>query len=157
MAHVGILSHSKLSMSIHSSHYSTELIRKSGKFSINLIDESFLAAADYTGGVSAAKKDKSDVFKYHLGEDGTPIIDISPLTMECEIFDTYEADGFINFFCTIKNTYIEEKLLDDKERIDYNRLKPVLFEMPTHKYLATGRILGDNVKMGKAYQSQMEK
>ncbi|MFB9898170.1 hypothetical protein [Hallella seregens] len=72
-------------------------------------------------------------------------------------FPTYEADGFINFFCTIKNTYIEEKLLDDKERIDYNRLKPVLFEMPTHKYLATGKILGDNVKMGKAYQSQMEK
>ena len=31
------------------------------------------------------------------------------------------------------------------------RQKPVLFEMPTYKYLRTGDIIGDCVKMGKAY------
>ena len=33
---------------------------------------------------------------------------------------------------------------------DYAKLKPVLFEMPTYKYLRTGAIIGDCVKMGKA-------
>ena len=55
------------------------------KFSINLIDESFVAQADYCGTVSGAKVDKSGVFEYHLGEAGTPVIEKSPLVMECEV------------------------------------------------------------------------
>ncbi len=32
---------------------------------------------------------------------------------------------------------------------DYAKLKPVLFEMPTYKYLRTGAIIGDCGKLGK--------
>ena len=42
-------------------------------------------------------------------------------------------------------------MLDEKGKPDYSKLKPVLFEMPTYKYLRTGDIIGDCVKMGKAY------
>jgi flavin reductase (DIM6/NTAB) family NADH-FMN oxidoreductase RutF len=80
-----------------------------------------------------------------------PIIEQSPLVMECEVIDTYEIDGFKNYICTILNTYIEEDMLDEKDKPDYTKLKPVLFEMPTYKYLRTGDIIGDCVKMGKAY------
>ena len=38
-----------------------------------------------------------------------------------------------------------------KGKPDYAKLKPVLFEMPTYKYLRTGDIIGDCMKMGKAY------
>ena len=82
---------------------------------------------------------------------GIPIIEQSPLVMECEVIDTYEIDGFKNNICTILNTYIEEDMLDEKDKPDYTKLKPVLFEMPTYKYLRTGDIIGDCVKMGKAY------
>ena len=79
-----------------------------------------------------------------------PIIEQSPLVMECEVIDTYEIDSFKNYICTILNTYIEEDMLDEKDKPDYAKLKPVLFEMPTYKYLRTGDIIGDCVKMGKA-------
>ena len=82
---------------------------------------------------------------------GIPIIEQSPLVMECEVIDTYEIDGFKNYICTILNTYIEEDMLDEKDKPDYAKLKPVLFEMPTYKYLRTGEIIGDCVKMGKTY------
>lgn len=93
----------------------------------------------------------SGVLPYHLGEAGMPVIEQSPLVMECEVIDTYEIDGFKNYICTILNTYVEETMLDEKGKPDYTKLKPVLFEMPTYKYLHTGDIIGDCVKMGKAY------
>ena len=134
VAHIGIVSHSKLLLSVHSSHHSVKAIDEQDKLSVNIIDEAFLAAADYTGTVSGAKADKSAIFPYHLGDAGMPIIEQSPLVMECEVIDTYEIDGFKNYICTILNTYIEEDMLDEKDKPDYTKLKPVLFEMPTYKY-----------------------
>ena len=122
--------------------------------SINLIDESFVAQADYCGTVSGAKVDKSDVFEYHLGEACTPVIEKSPLVMECEVIDTYQIDNFNNYICSISHTYVNEELLDENGKLDYNLLKPVLFEMPTYKYLRTGEVIGDCVKMGKAWASE---
>lgn len=151
VAHVGIVSHSKLLLSIHSIHHSVKAIDETKKLSINIIDEAFVSAADYTGTVSGAKVDKSTVLPYHLGEAGMPVIEQSPLTMECEVIDTYEIDGFKNYICSILNTYAEEDMLDENGKLDYSKLKPVLFEMPTYKYLRTGDIIGDCVKMGKAY------
>ena len=155
VAHIGIVTHSKLLLSVHSSHYSTESIKQSKKLSINLVSEDFLPQADYTGVVSGAKVDKSQVFEYTMGENGTPVIVASPLVMECEVVDEIDIDGFCNFICTVKNTYVDEDKLDEKDKPDYERLKPVLFEMPTYKYLATGRVLGDCVKMGKEYQKTL--
>lgn len=149
VAHVGIVSHSKLLLSIHSSHHSVKAIDETKRLSINIIDESFVADADYTGTVSGAKVDKSEVFEYHFGEAGMPIIEKSPLAMECEVLDTYEIDGFKNYICSILNTYIGEEKLDEKGKPDYAKIKPVLFEMPTYKYLRTGDIIGDCAKMGR--------
>ena len=62
VAHVGIVSHSKLLLSVHSSHHSIAAIDESKRFSINIISEEFVAQADYTGTVSGAKTYKSKVF-----------------------------------------------------------------------------------------------
>lgn len=155
VAHVGIVSHSKLLLSIHSSHHSVKAIDEKKRLSINIIDEAFVSRADYTGTCSGAKVDKSDIFPYHLGEAGMPVIEQSPLVMECEVIDTYEIDGFKNYICSVLNTYVDEDKLDEKDKPDYGKLKPVLFEMPTYKYLRTGDFIGDCVKMGKAFKETL--
>ena len=90
-----------------------------------------LPKADYVGRVSGASIDKSNIFEYHWGENGTPVIYASPLTMECDVVDIYETDGFDNFICSVANTYAAPEVLDSAGRLDYTRLKPVLFEFPT--------------------------
>ena len=45
VAHVGIVSHSKLLLSIHSSHHSVKAIDEAKRLSINIIDEAFVSAA----------------------------------------------------------------------------------------------------------------
>ncbi len=52
---------------------------------------------------------------------------------------------------SIHSAHHSVKAIDEKGKPDYARLKPVLFEMPTYKYLRTGDIIGDCMKMGKAY------
>ena len=108
-----------------------------------------LPKADYVGSVSGASVDKSTMFEYHWGENGTPVIDDSPLTMECDVVDIYETKGFDNFICSIANTYAAPNVLDDKGKLDYTRLKPVLFEFPTYSYLATGEIIGKCLNLDK--------
>lgn len=142
VGHTGIIGHDRVLASMSKSHYTNQGIRKSKKLSINLVSREMLPQADYVGSVSGASVNKSGVFKYHWGENGTPVIDASPLTMECNVEDIFETEGFDNFICSIANTYAAPEVLDSEGKLDYTQLKPVLFEFPTYSYIATGEIIG---------------
>lgn len=142
VAHVGIIGHDRVLVSLASPHFINDIIKKTMKLSINIVDETILPQADYSGSVSGAKEDKSDLFAYEKGDNATPIISESPLTMECSVVDIYNTPGFESFICTIDGTYVEEKHLNDAGKIDYHTLKPVLFQFPTYEYLRTGDVIG---------------
>ena len=149
VGHTGIIGHDRVLVSMSKSHYTNQGIRKSKKLSVNLVSREMLPKADYVGSVSGASVDKSGVFEYHWGENGTPVIDASPLTMECDVVDVYETEGFDNFICSIANTYAAPDVLGKDGKLDYARLKPVLFEFPTYSYLATGEIIGKCLNLDK--------
>lgn len=154
VAHVGIIGHDRIMLSLFKKHHTNAGIRQTGKVSVNMVNEPMLERADYVGSVSGAKEDKSGVFAYHKGEAGTPVIDESPLVMECEVVDNYETDTFDNFVCRIANTYVDEDCLNEKGKPDYDKLKPVLFEMPNYTYLRTGETIGQCTQLGKAYRKE---
>ncbi|MBS6688572.1 MAG: flavin reductase [Sanguibacteroides justesenii] len=142
VGHTGVIGHDRVLVSMSKQHYSNQGIKQSKKLSINLVSREMLPKADYVGSVSGETVNKSSVFAYHIGENGTPVIDVSPLTMECNVVDIYETEGFDNFICTVVNTYATPDVLDHNGKLDYARLKPVLFEFPTYSYLATGEVIG---------------
>lgn len=150
VGHTGIIGHDRILVSMNKSHYTNQGIKASKKFSINLVSREMLPKADYVGSVSGASVDKSEVFDFHWGENGSPVIDASPLTMECNVVDIYETEGFDNFICSIVNTYAAPEVLDSEGKLDYTRLKPVLFEFPTYSYLATGEVIGKCRNLEKA-------
>ena len=149
VGHTGIIGHDRVLVSMSKSHYTNQGIRKSKKLSISLVSREMLPQADYVGSVSGASVNKSGVFKYHWGENGTPVIDASPLTMECNVEDIFETEGFDNFICSIANTYAAPEVLDSEGKLDYTQLKPVLFEFPTYSYIATGEIIGKCLNLDK--------
>ena len=150
VGHTGVIDHDRILVSMSKSHYTNQGIKKSKRLSVNLVSREMLPKADYVGSVSGATVDKSEVFAYHIGENDTPVIDASPLTMECEVVDIYETDGFDNFICAIVNTYAASDVLDSDGKLDYTKLKPVLFEFPTYSYLATGEIIGKCLNLDKS-------
>lgn len=139
---MGILGHDRLLVSLAAPHFINGCIRKEQKLSVNLVDEAMLPEADEAGFVSGNKADKSELFAWEKGENGTPVIAKAPLTIECTVADVYNTKGFENFICTIDATYVEETHLDGQGKIDYNTLRPVLFEFPTYSYLKPGGVLG---------------
>lgn len=142
VAHVGIIGHDRVLVSLAAPHFINGCIKTTQKLSINIVDEKMLPQADYAGSVSGAKEDKSGLFACEMGEGGTPIIKSAPLTMECTVEDVYNTPNFESFICRIDSTYVEEEHLSEAGKINYQTLKPVLFEFPTYEYLKTGSVLG---------------
>lgn len=141
-AHVGIMCHDHIMVSLFQKHYTNKGIKENLKFSVNIVDEALLTKADYVGTVSGDKADKSKVFEYFIGDGGTPVIKDAPVAMECKVEDNYVLNNFDNFICSIIDTYAKEEILTEADKIDYDKLKPILFEMPTYTYLRTGERIG---------------
>ena len=147
VAHAGIMAHSHVMLSMAKAHYTNKGIRDNKVVSVNVVDPSWLREADRMGCVSGNKTDKSEAFAWTLGEKGAPMIDKAKVSMECEVEDIYDLQGFDNFICRITGTYVDEEILTEKGKIDYRSFKPVLFQFPSYEYLATGEILGACMKM----------
>lgn len=149
VGHLGIIGHDRVMVSMSDTHYSNKGIREMKSLSINIVDEALLPKADYTGCVSGANQDKSELFDYHIAEGGAPIINEAPVSMACTVDDIYKTEGFESFICKIAATYAEENVLNNKGQLDYSVLKPVLFEMPTYQYLKTGEVLAPCMSLSK--------
>lgn len=142
VAHVGIIGHDRVTVSLAEAHFINKRIKETRTLSINMIAEDFLPTADYVGSVSGAKVDKSELFSHAVADNGAPLIDASPVSIACSVEDVYETPNFETFICTIDGTYVDEECLTERERVDYRKVKPVLFEFPTYEYLRTGDVIG---------------
>lgn len=147
--HLGIIGHDRVMVSLAKSHYTNQGIKDTKALTISIVDEAILKKADYVGCTSGNKTDKSEVFACHAGETGAPVIDEAPVVMECTVDDIYETPGFESFICKIAGVHAEESVLNKDGKIDYNALKPVLFEMPTYEYLRTGDVIGKCMSYNK--------
>lgn len=70
VAHVGIIGHDHVLVSLASAHFINGCIKKNQKLSINLVNEEMLPKADVAGSVSGAKESKAQLFAYTMGENG---------------------------------------------------------------------------------------
>lgn len=143
VAHFGILSHDIAMISLNKAHYINQGINKNKALSVNIVDESWLKKAALAGSVSGRDTDKSALFEYSSGETNVPIINDAKLSMECVVEDVYKIGAFENFVVRVVNTFAEESILTKEgDKPDYNKFKPVLFEMPDYTFLKTGETLG---------------
>lgn len=156
VAHVGIIGRDRILLSMSKAHYTNRGVKAAGRVCVNMVNEAMLERADYVGCVSGAKADKSEVFAYSAGAGGAPVIDESPLAMECEVVDNYETDAFDNFVCRILNTYADEGVLNENGRPDFEKISPVLFEMPNYAYLRTGGKIGKYGSFCGKYERRKE-
>ena len=142
VAHVGIIGHDRVTVSLASAHFINGCIKEQGKLTVNLVSEPMLPQVAVSGSVSGAKESKAGLFAWEAAENGAPAISEAPVSVACTVADVYETPGFETFICTIDATYVDEQNLDERGKIDYAKVKPVLFEFPTYQYLATGEVLG---------------
>jgi len=154
IAHVGVVEHHKFIVSIDKVHgFSDRGIRENRTVSVSLVSQDMMEAADWCGIAKGAKTDKSGAFAHHFIDDvpGAPIIDEAPVSMACEIVDSFEVGNFTNYICNPLHTFVQEACVTEKDKIDYEAASPVLFEFQSAQYLATGKVIGKCWNVGRDF------
>ena len=151
IAHIGIIGNDSIMLSVHKNHFSNEIIKDKYAVSVNLVTDNMIEAADFVGTVSGRKVDKSNVFEYTIGIKNVPMINLSPIVMECELIDNYETKEHNQYILKVRHTHIKPEILDSNGNIDYDIFKPILFEMSTKSYYKLGEKAGDCWKIGENF------
>lgn len=152
IAHVGILNHGTpqyLSIGLGKIHYSNDGIKENRAFSICLPSEELLVKTDYCGIVTGKKTDKAALFDVFYGKLKTaPMIRECLVNMELRLYDVIDFPTHDIFIGELVETYADERVMNG-EKIDIQKLKPLLFDMASVKYYGLGQPLGNCWSAGK--------
>ncbi len=143
----GILSSDppKTYVSVRPERYSHGLIKKNGKFVINLTTEKLIKATDFCGVRSGRDNDKfalcslTAVPAHEL--DDTPVIAECPLSLECRVTDVIPLGSHDMFMADIVAVDVSSELVDEKGALHLER--EGLISYAHGDYFALGKKLGD--------------
>ncbi len=132
-----------------SSHKTTDNIMRNKEFTVSVADAAHVVEADYVGVVSANNvPDKLEKVGLHTIKSSfvnAPIIEEFPITLECKLLRTTE-DGIVG---EIVNVSIDERVLNDKETVDTDKLGAISFDAMNAAYLKIGEKVGNAFSDGK--------
>ena len=114
----------KTYISVRPSRYSYDLIKESGEFVINLTTAELIMKADYCGVYTGAKVDKfakCGFSKEEASEVSCPLIEESPLSLECRVTDIIELGSHHMFMADIVAVDVDESLVDAKGKLHLER------------------------------------
>lgn len=132
-----------LSISVRKERYSYDIIKKSGKFCVNLVNEELAYATDYCGVRSGRDENKFQKMKLET-ENATnfdcPIIVKSPVVLECEVQKIEELGSHDMFIAKILSVDVDEKYMDEGGRFDLSKCN--LISYSHGEYFKLGEKIG---------------
>ena len=132
-----------VSISIRPERYSYHMIRETGEFVINLTTEELAFATDYCGVKSGRDVDKfkeTGLTREKAEKVKAPMIAEAPVSIECKVKEIRELGSHHMFIAQVAAVHAEEKYMDEKNRFDLNRARPIVYSHG--EYLGTGKKLG---------------
>ena len=117
-------------ISVQPIRHSFEMIKGSGEFVINLTTEDLVKAMDYCGVKSGRDVDKFKEMKLTKAKAdfvAAPLIDESPVNIECKVVETKELGSHIMFMAEIVAVHIDDKYVDEAGAYDFGAMNYVAF------------------------------
>ena len=138
IAHVGVIAHGSVSLSMNKTHYTNAGIKANGTFSINIPSVKMVKKTDHCGLVSGKTTDKAALFKTFYGKLKTaPMIEDCPINMECTLTKTVDFPTHDIFIGNVTATYCDEAVLTEGT-VDFSKVQPILFVMNDKSYWKLG-------------------
>lgn len=107
------------------SRYSYHMIKESGVFVVNLVDESYKDTFNYLGTHSKRDEDKLAIMKVNL-EDAkivnAPILPDCPVNIECTVVDSIVTGSHEMFIGKIEYVHGDAKLVNAGGTIDFSQI-----------------------------------
>lgn len=126
-------------------------IMASKAFTVSIADEAHMDVADFYGIASGNKiDDKFERTGYHAVRSEhvhAPVIEEFPVVMECELLEHVKTESISGIVGRIVNVKAEEAVLNEKGKVDPEKLHALMFDQFQNGYYATGR------KVGKAWNA----
>ncbi len=143
----------KIALFIDEDHKTTKNIRLSKAFTVALADRAHMAEADFFGIATGNKMpDKFARTGFHAVKStrvNAPIIEEFPLVMECELAEIVETENLHAVVGKVVNVAAEEAVLDEKGKVDAEKLQALMFDQFRNGYYVTGEKAGRAWNAGK--------
>ena len=110
-------------ISIRPERYSYNLIKEKGYYVINLSTKNLLKATDFCGVRSGRDYDKFKMMQLNpvvTSETGCPMIEESPVNIECKVKEIIELGSHHMFISDVINVYVDEKYMDKNNKFNLN-------------------------------------
>ncbi len=128
-------------------------IKISNAFSVAIADRSHVDAADFFGIVSGNNtQDKFERTGYHAVKSdkvNAPFIQEFPVTMECELVEIVNTENVFGIVGKIVNVKADEKVLDEKGKVDVMKLQALSFDQFRNDYYVTDKKVAKAFSVGK--------
>lgn len=112
---------------------------------------------DYFGISTGRKVDKfavTGLTPERSASVNAPFIVEFPLVLECRLLKIVEIGLHTQFIGEIIDVKAEESILDKKDMVDIEQLKPLVFSPVIRKYHGIGSLVGDAFSMGKSLRNE---
>lgn len=142
-----------LALFISPGHKTTRNILHSKAFTVGIADVDHMEAADFfgiaTGNKMPDKFERTDLTARKSEIVNAPVIEEFPVTMECELVDIAEAQSPFAIVGKIRNVLADEKVLDEKGKVDPSKLHALIFDQFQSGYYTLGPKVGQAWNAGK--------
>ncbi len=108
------------------SRFSYRMIKDTGCFVVNLVEESYKEVFDYLGSHSGRDGDKLAKMNVKTSEAvkiNAPVLDDCPVNMECRVVGSIVTGSHEMFAGRIEYVHAREEILDREGNIDFSKLK----------------------------------
>lgn len=132
------------SISIRPERHSYDIIKRTGEFVINLTTEDLAKATDWCGCRSGRKYNKWKEMNLTSALAKTvkaPIIEESPVNIECRVKDILELGTHHMFIAEVMNISVDDNYIDEYDVFDFSKTKPIVY--------SHGHYFGMGSKIGK--------
>lgn len=154
MAWGGICAEDMVALNLEASHKTVANIRARKAFTLAIPGTDTLKESDFFGIATANKmKDKFERSGLHAVKSAhvdAPVITEYPVTLECEAVEFQNQPYGLRILGKIVNVVADEKVLDEKGRIDAGKIHAFAFDQMRNGYYAIGE------KVGQAWHSGTE-
>ena len=154
----GICGEDLVALNLAPDHKTTANILARKAFTVAIADADHIKEADFfgiaTGNKMPDKFARSGLTAVKSTRVDAPVIQEFPVTLECELVEAPETFGEIRVVGRIVNVLADEKVLDEKGKVDAGKLNAVMFDQFRHGYYAVGEKIAQAWNAGAGLMKQ---
>lgn len=158
MAWGGICAEDMVALNLEEDHKTVANLKSRKAFTLSVPGTDTIKESDFFGIASANKvADKFARSGLHAEKSSrvdAPIVTEYPLTLECEVVEFQQQPYGLRVLGKIVNVLADEKVLDEKGKIDAAKLNAFAFDQMRHGYYALGELAGKAWNAGAPMMKQ---